>query len=1078
MVTFFPFSVFRPDGGHYGREIDRAVNVLPIHGGFRSLRKKQSVATVHDGPMNGLYVHIYQQSTADQIARPDADTTPGLWLPSSGTSLFEEINEANPSDADFIYAAGAPLAEACTLRLADLVAPSGGAHALRWRRRVSGYSVVAVAITSITRVSATATVTTSAPHGLTTGDYAFHAGAGQSEYNGAFPVTVTGASTYTFSVTGTPATPATGTITWARAWWMKLELLEGATVRATHVVAGGADAEFELVSVTPTPAVGDQTNTFFRFTATVSGVPAFIRPSADGDVGAWRTYTGDAIGLFATVKESAVDDLDYMTSPALAVGATAACTLVLSDAEQLWVAKAHTVRYRYFAENAGMTLVVTFLQGTTVVATWTHAAITAAAWVTASQVLSSGEREALKALGYTGLSIKFSASYPTDVPSTQAQYARPGVDIDVGLWTTHLGGTSGLWDEVDESALSTLDYIQCLDALLMGDPDLPCTFGLSAVVDPVIHSEHKLNVWVAGVTPGVHYIRAEVLDGGTPIASEDFDIFTGGKKTLTLTAGQAAALTGYDGTLWARVTRVATGTAWTAEVDMIEFELPQPRRLRVSFVEFELPSPARADVSWAEYRTPTSETRYRGDVPTRFCGSRNNLYTFDESGFIDRSRVGAYGAPGVTPASWCIRSWGTHVVATNYVDAVQWRENNAGAFADLITGADKPKARFLCAARDHVMLGGINFPDHEPDEIWWSRFQDCRNFDRDVATQSDSRRLYDTPGQIMGMVGGDSPLIFKRRSLYGLQWVGGVIVWQRRVISYSVGTECPRSIVVGQDEVMWWAGDCFYRMRQGNDVAEPLGKGIVSRMLTDADFSDAAMRRAESPDMVTEDQRMIGDYDSRSGVFVWQYQGANDPDFRHTRQIYYSPAEDRWSIANLPGANMSGICQLPNTNTSDTAELSGIIGVDYDGLGDSVTAGRHGGSTWFRFDGSQTYEATFRTKTFAIQLDDSERPMLVQVEGVVPIFSSSRRVNGQKNSELVDVSVTLEMAMDQQLSVAYAAETYSLSDPRIDDRKVLPFRLAGVWARVELTVREMNKNILDALDGIYIIWNVRGTGGA
>jgi len=61
-----------------------------------------------------------------------------------------------------------------------------------------------------------ATVTTTASHSLTTGHYVFIIGAEQSEYNGIFQVTVTGASTFTFAVTGTPVSPATGTIKYVK----------------------------------------------------------------------------------------------------------------------------------------------------------------------------------------------------------------------------------------------------------------------------------------------------------------------------------------------------------------------------------------------------------------------------------------------------------------------------------------------------------------------------------------------------------------------------------------------------------------------------------------------------------------------------------------------------------------------------------------------------------------------------------------------------------------------------------------------------------------------------------------------
>lgn len=70
----------------------------------------------------------------------------------------------------------------------------------------------AQSVTSITRVSGTATVTQTS-HPFVTGDVAYLAGATQSQYNGLQTVTKTGTNTYTYPVSGSPATPATGTIT-------------------------------------------------------------------------------------------------------------------------------------------------------------------------------------------------------------------------------------------------------------------------------------------------------------------------------------------------------------------------------------------------------------------------------------------------------------------------------------------------------------------------------------------------------------------------------------------------------------------------------------------------------------------------------------------------------------------------------------------------------------------------------------------------------------------------------------------------------------------------------------------------
>jgi phage tail sheath protein FI len=71
----------------------------------------------------------------------------------------------------------------------------------------------AQSVTSITRAAGIATVTTASAHGFTTGQSVTIAGANQTAYNGTFTITVTGATTFTYTVPGTPATPATGTIT-------------------------------------------------------------------------------------------------------------------------------------------------------------------------------------------------------------------------------------------------------------------------------------------------------------------------------------------------------------------------------------------------------------------------------------------------------------------------------------------------------------------------------------------------------------------------------------------------------------------------------------------------------------------------------------------------------------------------------------------------------------------------------------------------------------------------------------------------------------------------------------------------
>lgn len=65
---------------------------------------------------------------------------------------------------------------------------------------------------TITRSGSTATVSHTG-HGFATGQRVLIAGATQGAYNGVHQITVTGANSYTYAVSGSPATPATGTIT-------------------------------------------------------------------------------------------------------------------------------------------------------------------------------------------------------------------------------------------------------------------------------------------------------------------------------------------------------------------------------------------------------------------------------------------------------------------------------------------------------------------------------------------------------------------------------------------------------------------------------------------------------------------------------------------------------------------------------------------------------------------------------------------------------------------------------------------------------------------------------------------------
>lgn len=122
-------------------------------------------------------------------------------------SSFRNItrNPAAPSSGSVVFSgtAGSVIPILTTLQ------STGGETYLTQSEKTIAANSIGV---TITRVGSTATATTLAAHNLATSVQATISGADQTEYNGAFPVVVVDEFTFTFTVTGSPATPATGTI--------------------------------------------------------------------------------------------------------------------------------------------------------------------------------------------------------------------------------------------------------------------------------------------------------------------------------------------------------------------------------------------------------------------------------------------------------------------------------------------------------------------------------------------------------------------------------------------------------------------------------------------------------------------------------------------------------------------------------------------------------------------------------------------------------------------------------------------------------------------------------------------------
>ncbi len=114
-----------------------------------------------------------------------------------------------------------------------------------------------VGIKSIIRSGTTATVTTKGPdgdefpHGYATGQIVEHRGCGEPEYNIPTLITVTGPTTYTYQVAGSPASPASGVWKYSTLNTKISATLTHAAgvVTVTTAVPAGLGANNEMVSI-------------------------------------------------------------------------------------------------------------------------------------------------------------------------------------------------------------------------------------------------------------------------------------------------------------------------------------------------------------------------------------------------------------------------------------------------------------------------------------------------------------------------------------------------------------------------------------------------------------------------------------------------------------------------------------------------------------------------------------------------------------------------------------------------------------------------------------------------------------
>ncbi len=465
------------------------------------------------------------------------------------------------------------------------------------------------------------------------------------------------------------------------------------------------------------------------------------------------------------------------------------------------------------------------------------------------------------------------------------------------------------------------------------------------------------------------------------------------------------------------------------------------------------------------YPSGSGTSSYVGDAVTEFHGSKTKIWVRASSGAWTNLSGAAYAAAG-EPAAWSFASYGNDVWAANYLDELQVRANNTGNFATGTGGSVfKPKARFLAVVKNYMLAFDLNNAGHFSDSYAWSVPGNPAVWDAAASGGGGTGRITSRPGQIMGVVGGEFARVFKRNSMHVLQFTGDVIgtnggTWREDVISESVGTPWPGSIVVGDQGFIYFLGNDSYFYRQaGVNPPERLSSFEVSAYLKDSIFSPAALSIVAPDTMTNESLHVQAAYNQKTGCLFWAYRATLDPNVRSkTKGVFYSSVTGEFTTLDTERSrngtlNIQTLAGLPESvGTGETT--AGIVGIWNSG----------GPSTYrWTFSGTDAWPFRLITRRQAIGLANHEEPKPIRIIGALPIVSTASLGDLHRTKfEGFPPNLTFGVVVSNDPNFSVVLDDVTEVNPRYEgvradasadpDTGLFPFTAYGAWQMFQLSL--------------------------
>lgn len=885
---FIPFSNrLEHSLSRFGTGVQFAGNVLPVYNGFRAVEDLEDLGEIASNAsgINGSFQHIYLADTSTQKTRAlstfdvEEYNRQDNMGHQPGNFLNLVVDEVSPDTLDYVVAGGANEAAEIKFAVAPYSTPGSTSN---WKFRAA-YKIEG-------NSGGTAELT-----------YTLYDDDGETVLDG--PTTIYSSADDTGGWKFFEDT-FTGNLAWSLA-----------------------------------PVVGFNSSTF--------GDPQIVVPVDEDNIDSWENELGSTVSIGASIDEGETpDDDDYIVSPVLGTTGSTVYYVKLFGIDNFLAIPtedpngvyAPSLFIRWKRPQAGTYFDVGIYQGHPEAggefifgpefsfhSYGTFNGIEAQDTYTTTDDALSLVFPAIE--NFTDLSdvwakITFYAGDPEEEDDIYTgEYVYDEADpVDTNLngdgsfaeWVDHTEDSNDIHLDCDEGsdAGDTTTFIQP-DVGGFGSPQLSrCVLDLGPVEDRGHFTGSTLHFRAKTTTPTSASLAFKLYRDSIPILDSSVTVTTSITNiSVPVSAAALQAAADNNQTLYLELTDQATSQG-TRQVYSAWIEVPKPSRLYISNLYLTFPPRSYAAIAWFELETPAAEDQTLDDKGIIYAGDLETLWLVDDNWeFNDVSISGGYNT-GSLPKAWRFAQWGNDVIATNYADPVQIRLAATGDFDDMITSTKKPRARDVITVLDFVMLlNTAGEAEAGPDVIWWSAIDDAHDFDPDITTQCDFQALKDTPGQIMCGVGGEYGIIFKQTAIYRVEYVGSPIVFNRFLLSNSVGTPYPASVVpVGRD-IYFHDGSRFRVLRNGQELDQRF-PSEVNKFLGDKKHEDFALIPSGDTLLSPADSTVQGIYDSQNNLIWWLIKtkysipaddGEVDPPTATTAHnviVVYDVADERFTVIN------------------------------------------------------------------------------------------------------------------------------------------------------------------------------------